>query len=666
MFYYIKRIRKIGLQGLSLNLYHRYKKEIFTLKLRTKAQQSEAGTVWCDLKKKHNFSTDFNLFFTQTLSARFINQHYNNPLFKNHLPKNHQDYAQIIKKADEFTQNNFSILGSQPTVFPSSSLPWQEDFKTRDNKKIGFNASQNKLISCGTTFYRDIKLHQEHHFPLNSYCCDVKIPWELSRMQQTFILGEAYRISGKHTYSKTWCHQVNNWLEKNPFLLGVNWICPMDVAIRAINLVWGIHFFKDDPKTPLAFWEKLICSLYDHTRYLESNWEFSDKPNNHYLSDLVGYFYLTSLFSGMPSFKKKQEWAHGKLTKEFAKQIQPDGTSYEGSTHYHKLVTELYLHFLLLSNAFNFPGAEQQSNTFKSMTTFLQDCSIGNNYLVQIGDNDSGKIVTGIAVPNTKAISKTITYPNFGLTVINTKKWHITLRHPAFNAKQPSGHFHHDQLAITVAINQQPLLVDAGSYLYTANTSWRNLFRSSSNHNTFHVPTLTEKDNLASHDLFQLPRNLHTPAENFHENDTSIWGQAAHFEYKEFGLIAHRKIMFDKIRQECIIEDWFEGISTKKNTLPSKTNRYLPYEGEQGQWTLLFHPDISLELDSQNRWVASISKKAIALIASSLPFVIDQGYYSPSYGIRKPCVKLVALKSILRAAGHPYNSRKEIITIQKA
>lgn len=665
MFYYIKRIKEIGLQGLSCNLYHRYKKKIFILKLRAKAQQSTASASWVLLTKKYHLPSSFNLFFKETLSTTFIKQMYQHPIFKTYLPKNYQDSGYVIKKADEFTLNNFSILGSQETIFPSFSIPWHEDFKIRDNKKSGFHASQNKLSTFDATFYKDIKLHQEHNFPLNSYCCDIKIPWELSRMQQTFILGEAYHLSGQHSYSKTWYNQVNNWLEKNPFLLGVNWICPMDVAIRAINLVWGIHFFKDDQKIPSIFWEKLICSLYDHTRYLEANWEVSDKPNNHYLSDLVGYFYLTSLFSAIPEFKKKQIWAQHKLIKEFKKQIQPDGTSYEGSTNYHKLVTELYLHFLLLSDVFKFPTSEL-TKTFESMTTFLHDCSVTPNYLVQIGDNDSGKIVTGITTPPLKTMNKMITYPDFGLTIINTKKWHITFRHPAFNPKQPSGHFHHDQLAVTVAINQQPLLVDAGSYLYTANTSWRNLFRSSTNHNTFHIPTLTEKDNLESYDLFQLPRKLHSPAITFDENETSIWGQDAHYEYSKFGLIAHRKMMFDKIRQECIIEDWFEGTFTKKSTLPPHANRYLPHEGEQGQWTLLFHPDISLELDAQNHWIAYASKKSIAIITSSLPFVIDEGYYSPSYGIRKSCVKLVALKSILRAAGHPYNSRKEIITIQKA
>ncbi len=57
--------------------------------------------------------------------------------------------------------------------------------------------------------------------------------------------------------------------------------------------------------------------------------------------------------------------------------------------------------------------------------------------------------------------SKYIAYfAHFGLSVIKTDVWHLTLRHHAYNALQPSGHFHNDIGSVTLAVNRIPVIVD--------------------------------------------------------------------------------------------------------------------------------------------------------------------------------------------------------------
>ena len=69
-------------------------------------------------------------------------------------------------------------------------------------------------------------------------------------------------------------------------------------------------------------------------------------------------------------------------------------------------------------------------------------------------------------------------FPQFGLSIVKTNNWHITLRHHAYNALQPTGHFHNDIGSITLAVNGIPVIIDPGSFVYTPSAMWRNYFRS--------------------------------------------------------------------------------------------------------------------------------------------------------------------------------------------
>ena len=64
-----------------------------------------------------------------------------------------------------------------------------------------------------------------------------------------------------------------HWIEYNPYMLGVNWMCPMEVAIRAINWIWAINYYKTVQDISITAWETIVTSLYNHMKYLEGNWE---------------------------------------------------------------------------------------------------------------------------------------------------------------------------------------------------------------------------------------------------------------------------------------------------------------------------------------------------------------------------------------------------------
>ena len=107
--------------------------------------------------------------------------------------------------------------------------------------------------------------------------------------------------------------------------------------------------------------------------------------------------------------------------------------------------------------------------------------------------------VVGTSLVNS---SRVACFPQFGLSIIKTNNWHVTLRHHAYNALQPTGHFHNDIGSITLAVNGIPVIVDPGSFVYTPSAMWRNYFRSVAVHNTSFIDGIEPV--LLSDELFVL------------------------------------------------------------------------------------------------------------------------------------------------------------------
>ena len=521
---------------------------------------------------------------------------------------------------------------------------------------------ENKFVIFGSKLaFKDIKWHDDITAKVFNRSFDVKIPWELSRFNFLYVLGKKYQSTANEKYAKKFVFLFNDWHSKNPFLKGINWSCAMEVSIRSINLIWGYHFFKDSEQISTEFWSKFSNSLQQHAHYLKNNWEIFLHNNNHYIADLLGYYYLCLLFKKNKSFYKQALWCHKKLLTEFFKQIQPDGTSYEGSTNYHKLVSEMYLHFYTLSEEHDIKLPKKFKDQFEKMIQFLKDCTDHGNNLVQIGDNDSGKIVTGLSLKQTnKEISRH--YSNFGISIIKTNtdwsvtdqsvtdqsgnkklcNWHITFRHPTYK-NQPTGHFHIDDLSITLSLNDNPILVDPGTYVYTANTEKRNQLRSSKPHNTFHL-NLDEK----TQNLFSINKKQQSDSSYIEHKKDLITILNHHNRYSHLGLIANRSLNFSNKMQALEITDWWEGFANSESRLIDTTSN----------WILTFHPRITIEKSRvPNLWNLSSNNKILACLKSSLNFNIGKGLYSEGYNQIESTMQLIASE-------YPEYGKKHSLIIQ--
>lgn len=235
-------------------------------------------------------------------------------------------------------------------------IPWQMDFKS------GYTWSAK-------TWYTEIAYA---HLP----GVDVKVPWELSRMQHLPMLARAFRIadtSERDVYVREFRNEILDFIAANPPQFGVNWRCTMDVGIRIANWLVAYDLFKSfGAFFDEAFERVLASSVYDHGRHIIRNLEYSPAlRSNHYLSDIVGLLFVAL---HLPSSDETDAWltfALQELMSEMEHEFHEDGSNFEASTSYHRLSTELMLYGALFAVQMD-DMRRPQAESYKSFIHHVQ------------------------------------------------------------------------------------------------------------------------------------------------------------------------------------------------------------------------------------------------------------------------------------------------------
>lgn len=515
------------------------------------------------------------------------------------------------------TTLSFSVFFAR---FKKRGLPSVNAFYKTSNQEILEHArallkAQSACPPCDrASYFAEIKIHPHQG---NSLRPDIKDCWQRARFQEGFILGRAYELTGDEHYTQLFKRAIDQWLDANPFLLGVNWINPMEVAIRAANWLLAFHYFKDSPHIDEQFGQRFICSLYDHMIYLENNWEIYDsRTNNHYLSNLIGYFYLCHFFGDLEGIAKKRDWCWQEINRELEKQIFTEGTSYEGSTAYHRFVTELFFHAHAVAAHMDLPDREPLRQRLANMIDFIDWCTPEKGKMVTIGDDDSGTLLMcglpeGVRTEfNLESPGDGLReYKQFGLIIIRQQQWHVTLRQHAYNPLQPSGHFHNDMNSITIAINGVPVIVDPGSFVYTASAQWRNKFRSATMHNGFYFEG--KEPAALTEDLFYLDVSSNA--------------------YAPYGLRGHREIALTD-NQLIIFDCW------------QQTGQLQPVPASC--WNFILSEQIEAE-STDRGWLLKYKNQPLVLLETEqLIFDLYDTWGSPSYGVKVPAKGLRAVAPV--------------------
>jgi len=282
---------------------------------------------------------------------------------------------QIIVDADKLISGDFKIFSKQINF--KDGIDWHIDFNS------GFRWPKGKLYSK----YKQVDIKTN---------ADVKYPRELSRCHHFLCLGEAYILTNDEKYTKEFIDEVKSWIGENPYKKSINWACSMDIAIRASNWIYSLRMFVESPLVTNDFIHEIITSLYLHGRFIYEHPEKNRVYNgNHYLSDLAGQILIALLFEDVDNDETKLWKENGiyELFKEIRLQILPTGFTYERTTNYHRLVTELisYTIIVLKNNQIEIP--QDISFRIKRMFEIILNYMHSEGYAPIIGDQDSGRFL---------------------------------------------------------------------------------------------------------------------------------------------------------------------------------------------------------------------------------------------------------------------------------
>ncbi len=253
---------------------------------------------------------------------------------------------------------------------------------------------------------------------------DVKVPWELGRLQHLVHLALAFAQApgDGDRYVREFRDQGLDFMAANPPGFGVNWACTMDVAIRAANLVLARDILiAHGAVLGGPFEGEFSASLIAHGRFIASHLEWKAAGRgNHYLADVVGLLFTAAFLPPSPETDRWLAFAVRAVIAEIEDQFSADGTNIEASTGYHRLSAEMAIYaaalILGLSDdrvealatydhrqwrhhpalpaaavvALPLPGAV--ADRLERMVEFTIQATKPNRRVVQVGDTDNGRL----------------------------------------------------------------------------------------------------------------------------------------------------------------------------------------------------------------------------------------------------------------------------------
>jgi hypothetical protein len=518
--------------------------------------------------------------------------------------------AQLLAVAERIAAHQFDLLGSGPTDL-GAQIDWLRDFKS------------------GRTW-------PPHHisklvisYPDDS---DIKVPWELSRFQHLPLLAAAYRLTGERRWIEEIGAQLEGWIAQNPPEFGPNWACTMDVAIRAANWIATLVLVAD--AVELEPWQRpALASLLLHGRFIRSHLEWAPVRGNHYLSDIVGLLSVAALFSRGREGRRWARFAARELADEMRHQVRADGCDHEASIPYHRLVAELFVCGTQAAQALvaDALSAEHRAR-LGSMLAFVADYTRPDGLAPQVGDADDGRYLPlgdyGRADPRShlhlfaQAHRRYVpgaahaAYPDGGYWIMRGGDLYVLLRCGDVGV---GSHAHNDALAFELAIGAQPLIVDPGSYLYTADPVERDRFRSTAFHSTLTIDG-GEQNPISPQTLFAMEDRRQAQALVWDADPArpSFIGRHRGYESLPEPATHTRRIELDVARRSLQI------IDTVASTGPHELTWTFPLApceatASGARANARFAGDLTLEID-----------------APEVELSVEDGWIAPSYGRRIP------------------------------
>lgn len=418
------------------------------------------------------------------------------------------DLERIFAAARAAMQHRISLLGSGVTEL-GDRIDWHRDFKAGYGWPV--------------KFFRDID------YVNRGRPSDVKLAWELSRLQWLLPCAQAYVLTRDERYARAVRDVIEQWISANPYCMGVNWAVTMEPAIRIFTWTWlfraccDSESWRDD-----GFRSRFLCCLYLHGVFTERFIERSDVNGNHFTADASALVMAGVFFGDGEEPARWRTQGLLELEREMPLQVHADGVDFEASTAYHRLVAELFLAAAVAARSAGMAVSAEYRSRLRAMAVFTATYMRRDGTAPLWGDHDDARTLPfgpqdvrdhrylvaliGLYLDDEdllgmfsggleeiawwygpdavrrciglRTIVTSRAFPDAGVYVMRDDRSHVFIDCGPVGLAGRGGHGHNDLLSFEAHLAGHPVVTEGGCFVYTADFESRNRDRATMSHNT--------------------------------------------------------------------------------------------------------------------------------------------------------------------------------------
>jgi hypothetical protein len=610
--------------------------------------------------------------------------------------------AKKIKKFSKF--NNFYIENFENIInFYNNNAELKEKLFNNANllleHKISFFSLKNHYFGEEINWHRDYS--SEKTFPLEFYADidfkqskygDIKYVWELNRFQHIFTLAQAYVISKEKKYASEVINQISNWIDKNPYLLGVNWSSPIETALRLISWGWSLFVIeKNGYQIEKTIKEKISTSIWQQTEFIYNHLSLYSSANDHLIAEGAGLAFIGAFLDFGKDSEKWLKKGTAILFEELDKQFYDDGLNKEQAFGYHCFTLNLFLTVFLLLEKNNICISGKYWNKIEKMAEIILNFADNKLNLPNFGDNDDSfvlkldnyyeknlpvkqnaefllnaasiifnrgdfkylaknldettlwlfnkeKIDFYSQISVTRPQNNSLYLKNSGYMLFKDDNTHAYFDAGNHGYLSIAAHAHADALSFCLNYKNREFLVDSGTYSYSSKNKLRDYFRGTSAHNTVMVDGQNQSEPGGD---FMWMKKARTSVEKTLICDKFDYIRAFHDGYIQQNInVKHiREVLFNKNKFFVIID--------RLNNFDGKKHDF------ELNWH--FHKDCEIENNQENYVISRENNNIFLKILCSQEFQTNKvkSLYSESFDKKE---ESYSLKSTIK-------SDKDIIVI---
>jgi len=495
---------------------------------------------------------------------------------------------------------------------------------------------------------------------------DHKVIWELNRLQSLVTLAKAYRLTGDERFAAGLKDLWHDWRRKNPYPMGVNWASTLEVAFRALSLMWAAFLLEGTPADSEALQRDTTREIARSAWYISRFLSTYFSPNTHLLGEGTALFLIGLRYPGLADAGQWRKTGWRIVCKEARRQVRADGLHFEQSIYYHVYALDFFLHARLMASRNGVAVPPELDDTIRGMLAALAQLSQAGA-LPRFGDDDGGRLFdpsrnrpehmldplsTGAALfrdGKFKAAAPGLCEETFWLLGPESAEAFDALPRAALPVRSvalpasgiyamtspgppvsqlfidggelgalSAGHGHADTLSVQLARQRRLWLTDPGTCAY-AEGSARERFRGTSAHNTMAIDGRHQANPRGPFSWGRLPR---AQVRRWVAGETFDLFEGCHSGYERLA---------DPVRHRRWVLRWGAGLWLVRDLA----------EGCGTHWFDIywhFAPEVSVAAEGP-ALVSCLGGESLVILPAGLPrweCAVEMGEYSPAYGLTVP------------------------------